>query len=285
MVEDRHGQQVVDGDEPRHLLAVGVRFDGDGLAVGADVEDGLRGIGRDELAQRHDPPQFAGAGIEHMDRVDRLASALDLLQVLQRLRRRIGRGHADELGGHDAAGRADPVGQEQLQRRRGLEVEPHQHQGAVGAVELAQGVCRAIGRHARQNLTAERFRQRHEEFAGAVEFRAVEHLDRAAHRQVRQHAGGIFGAHLVQTCDDVGDVFVDDLREEHRVHGRGRKVMVWHGSPLDPRSRRIGASRPSRIRPRGTATARTIDSDCRWAWVGVPVEVHAAAGAANRAGR
>ncbi len=102
----RHGQQVVFGNELGCFFAVGQRRNGKRTGFGCGREHiGLR-LRRDQAAQAHRLQQRVPDGIEHIDRINRLAAALHAAHMIERLRHGPIRGHADEFGRHDRGGTA-----------------------------------------------------------------------------------------------------------------------------------------------------------------------------------
>jgi hypothetical protein len=109
-IHHRDGQQVIPGDETRHVRAVGQRRHGHRLARRPDGGDaGLR-VAEDELAERQGTGELMVARIHDIDGIDRLAGGPDRADMLQGARGRPIRWHADEFRGHDSAGASRRIG-------------------------------------------------------------------------------------------------------------------------------------------------------------------------------
>ena len=86
VVDDRHGQQVVAGDDAGDVVLVGQHVDGDRL-VDHHLADRRRRRRDDQVAQRQDADE-AAVVVDDVDVVDRLGVGLELAQPVDRLGRR-----------------------------------------------------------------------------------------------------------------------------------------------------------------------------------------------------
>ena len=142
-IDDRDREQVVAGDDLRHLLLIGLGGDTDRLGD-HQVAELLVGRLYDQLAKRQHADQLA-AVVDHVDVEAGLVVSVPL-QPLDGLFDRDRLGQGEVLRRHDRAGGIGRVPQEQLDVLREL---AKAGQDLVGQItgQLAEQLCRVVGRH------------------------------------------------------------------------------------------------------------------------------------------
>ncbi len=117
LVDDRHGEQVVLGDDARDLLAVGARRDRHRRAAGADVRARVSEPSATIKSRSDTTCDEAVLVVEDIDDVDRLLLHAPTSRCSRAVCATVqSAGTRHELGGHDAAGGLRPVLEQQLER-------------------------------------------------------------------------------------------------------------------------------------------------------------------------
>jgi hypothetical protein len=166
-------------------------------------------IGDDQIAQRHRPEQFAG-GVEDVTGVDGVAVAGLGPDTRERRRRGHVRFQANELGRHDAAGRAIGVLQQLLDLGLYALVELRQQPGAFVRTHRADDVGPLVGRQAVEDVGRPARLQALEDGRPATQCRLRGDADLARDRQEFEDSGRL-GA--CQTIEGLGHVGVRQSRE------------------------------------------------------------------------
>ena len=178
-VDHRNRQQIVAADQPRHFLLVHQRIHRHRRIDLGHVQDRLLGQAGDQPAHGHHLLQLLAGRVQHVDRVHRLAGALDLADVLQSLRHGPAGGYRHVLGGHQRAGGVRRVAEQLLDGLAGIGAEQRDQPRAFFFIQLVDDVGRTVVGHQPQQGGGTGRRQCRHQLAAAVQLRCFEHLHRA----------------------------------------------------------------------------------------------------------
>ena len=205
LVDDGQRQQVVPADQPRDLF---LRQEGIGRHRRArlrDRDDRRLRLAHDEPAQRDDVAERMALGIDHIDRVDRFARALDMAHVLDRLCDGPAGGHRDELRRHDAAGGARRIAHQPLDRQALVHVEAADEPGAARLSRLGEDVGHAVAGRAVEQEPGALGRKPGDDLCAAGQLRPVDDADRLVIGEPCENAHGGLHVEPVQPLDALGD--------------------------------------------------------------------------------
>jgi hypothetical protein len=233
LVDDRHGDKVIFGDEAGDVLAIGQRRHGQRAARRADGKNRLLRFAGDQAAERDCPHECLRLRVEHIDRIDRLPGALHPADMLQCLCNGPRRRNADKLGRHDASRRVVGIGQQLIEGLPRFDIQVGEKLLPGRRFEVPEDFGSTIGGDGLEKLDCPHHRLRHEQLSGVVQPRLVEDFrgPLMGHRQEDRRGG--FNGLRVQPLDDVGNVLIrQPRRESGRVEGVNRVCDIVHGSPL-----------------------------------------------------
>ncbi|GIW19984.1 MAG: hypothetical protein KatS3mg065_0280 [Chloroflexota bacterium] len=214
VVDDRHGEEVVAGDDRRHVVLVVEDPDRDRIAD-HDLADRGVGLGDDEVAEGEDADEVPLV-VGDVDVVDRLGVRLELPESVDGLSRGQVVGDGDELGRHDPAGGVLRVAEE-LPDLVGLVAL---HEGE----DLGPGLIRQVGDEVGGVIGAHLF----EDVGGALGREVLEDLDLGLGRHLLDGLGRDL---VVEGGHDPGPVLRGELVDDRRQVGRVQLAEAGMGHP------------------------------------------------------
>src|SRR5579859_675475 len=201
LIDDRHSQQVIPGNDPRHLFLVGIGLNFNHILVHKHHQL-CTGFGHHQFAQRNHAhqPLLLIHDIQVVDHLEVIRVAPQVSQGFFNGQMLIQRQH---LGGHDASGSLRAVAQQVADRLRF--VGRHQAQQAFGLLlwNVRQNVGGVIGGQQFQHI------------GGAFRVEFAQNLVLAFRLDLVQDVGSRFGIHVfkhsaclfhIELFEDIGDV-------------------------------------------------------------------------------
>jgi len=168
LIHDRNGKQVVFGDKPGDVLAIGRRRYGDWPPVRGNRQHRVLRRAGDQSAKRHWLDQDLGFRIEDVNGVDRFPRLLDFADIIEGLADRPCGRDADEFRGHDAARGILGVGEQTRDRGLGFEIELRKQPLADRLVEMPENVGGPVVRHRSEKSSSTFCRLRLDQFFSAL---------------------------------------------------------------------------------------------------------------------